>query len=291
MIIPLYYLIGIFWVSKVDDDPAYTVRGTVPPGGSYAVAVTADLIDREVRRNGWVSNDPILFPGHFCDNMANYQQGMVTALSRFTIELNDSLGRARGSSEADPDLNQARQLSYRPDVWVWEPTKSIWPRETSESQYIQAASALRSYNTRVAANDAIFDRRADNLATTMERMASDLGSSSASLFAFSTENSGWYLFDWDSDDLFYQTKGRAYAYYILLRELRRDFDKVIGEKELDAAYDLMLENFAAAIALSPMVVINGSQNSLTVPNHLTTQGFYLLRARTQLREIVDILRA
>ena len=122
-------------------------------------------------------------------------------------------------------------------------------------------------------------------------MASDLGASSASLFSVATESNGWYLFDWNSDDLFYQTKGRAYAYYVLLRELRHDFDRVITEKELDNAYSLMLENFMAAVALDPLVVVNGKPSSLFVPNHLTTQGFYLLRARTQLREIVDILRA
>jgi hypothetical protein len=42
--------------------------------------------------------------------------------------------------------------------------------------------------------------------------------------------------------------------------------------------------------LQPLVVINGAPNALVQPNHLTAQGFYLLRARTQLEELSDILQ-
>jgi hypothetical protein len=38
------------------------------------------------------------------------------------------------------------------------------------------------------------------------------------------------------------------------------------------------------------VVVNGSPNALVEPNHLSAQGFYLLRARTQLEELIDILQ-
>ena len=44
-----------------------------------------------------------------------------------------------------------------------------------------------------------------------------------------------------------------------------------------------------AAKLPPMIVRNGVPDSLLQPNHLTAQGFYLLRARTQLKEITNIL--
>ena len=43
------------------------------------------------------------------------------------------------------------------------------------------------------------------------------------------------------------------------------------------------------ITLQPLVVVNGRADSQFLPSHLAAQGFYLLRARTQLREIRDIL--
>jgi hypothetical protein len=39
----------------------------------------------------------------------------------------------------------------------------------------------------------------------------------------------------------------------------------------------------------PLIVANGAQDGLVVPSHLSAQGFYLLRARTQLREVGDAL--
>ncbi len=288
-IVPLYYIVGILWVHKIDDDPSYQVPDAIPPGASRSAAMAASLIDREVRVNGWVANDPFFLPGYFCDNMANYQSGMASALARFAVELNDFLGRARGSSEADLDLSEARLLNSPPDIWVWN--NSLLPRETSESLYKRASKALLKYNQRVASGDAIFERRADNLANALDRIANDLGSSSAALFRMATEEPGWYLFDWKSDDLFYNTKGRSYAYYMLLRELKTDFESILAEKELAIAYGQMLESLSAMVRLAPVVVVNGRPGSQMVPNHLTTQGFYLLRARTQLREIVDILRA
>ncbi len=288
--LPVYYIVGMLMIHIVDDDPHFTPR-TMPQGGSRAVAMAAALIEREVNDHGWVPNDTIFSPGYLCDNMQNFQRGMVNALGRFSTEMNDLLGRARGTSEADPDLANALRLNNPPDMWVWNPSRSLWPREPSETMFADAALSLRRYNERLAGGQATFERRADNFATTLERMASDLGSSSASLFNRAREDTGLAMFDWSSDDLFYQTKGRAYAYFMLLKELRADFSHVIEEKELANAYTLMLENFEAAVALSPVWVVNGDPSSFFVPNHLTTQGFYLLRARTQLREIVDILRA
>ncbi len=50
-----------------------------------------------------------------------------------------------------------------------------------------------------------------------------------------------------------------------------------------------METFRVAAQLDPWVVWNGYPDALLIPNHLLAQGFYLLRARTQLREISNIL--
>jgi len=46
---------------------------------------------------------------------------------------------------------------------------------------------------------------------------------------------------------------------------------------------------AQAASLQPWVVINGAPDAQFMPSHLAAQGFFLLRARTQLREITNIL--
>jgi hypothetical protein len=69
-----------------------------------------------------------------------------------------------------------------------------------------------------------------------------------------------------------------------------DFDKVIRDRDIATAWERMLNSLNAAAALDPLVVVNGAPDGLYWPSHLAVQGFYLLRARTQLREIITILQ-
>ena len=159
--------------------------------------------------------------------------------------------------------------------------------DLGEAQYRAGLSSLRRYNTRLAEGNAMFERRADNLIVILDRIAADIGSSSAALDRQIRENSG--LFDLTADDLFYAVKGRLYAYYLVLRELAIDFDNVLADRDLTPAWTRMLESFRASVEIEPWVIVNGPPDSAVLPSHLAAQGFYLLRGRTQLREISNIL--
>jgi hypothetical protein len=289
-LIALYYLGGMIWLHTIDDDPDFGVGIEVPEGGSRAVAVAADLIDREINTHRWVANDPFFMPGSLLDNMPNFQQGIIAALSRFAIELSDQIGRTRGSSQVDPDVDSAAGLlKYPGTVWIFDFSTSFAPTASSESQYRRALRSLRAYNERLARDDAVFETRADNLQATLDRFAADMGSSAAALDQHLEPHAGW-LPDFRADDLFYANKGRLYAYFLLLRELGRDFENVIRERQLSAVWQQTLESFRAAATLQPWVVVNGDPASQVMPSHLASQGFFLLRARTQLREVTNILQ-
>jgi hypothetical protein len=286
----VYYPLGMLWFHKIDDDVAYPLPdNTVPNGASRAVAMAAALIDREVNVNGWVANDPFFKPSSLLDNMPNFQQGIVAALGRFAFELTDQLGRSRGSSQADPDLqNAAGRLQYSGSVWVWDPRTSLLPSATSEQVYRSGHTSLLSYNRRLAEGQAVFERRADNLMATLDRVANDLGSSSAVLERQIAEHSGEFM-DFHADDVFYAVKGQVYAYYLVLRELRGDFAGIVRDRDVGTVYDNMLASLRDGAALRPAVVFNARPDSSMMPNHLTAMGFYLLRARVQLREVTNIL--
>jgi hypothetical protein len=288
-ILLLYYPLGALWVHEIDDDPEFA-PAEVPAGGSYAVAMAAALIGREVREHSWPANHPWFLPGAVLDNMPNYQQGIIQALRRFALEMTDQIGRARGSSQADGDLERARSLlNYASDVWVWDISVSLLPTATSPQQYKAAEEALLSYNSRLAAGAAVFDRRADNLLATLDRIAKDLGSSSAALEQQVEQHSGAWI-DLQADDLFYRTKGELYAYALVLRELGRDFEPVIRERGLQTVWANMVGNLFTAALLQPWVVTNGAPDSQALPSHLSAQGFFLLRARSQIYEIADVLQ-
>ncbi len=289
VLVVLYYLFGMPLVSTVDDDTAFA-PSDVPAGASRAVSLTAALIRREIDVNGWVANDPFYLPGALLDNMPNFQQGIVYALSRFALEMSDQLGRTRGSSEVDPDLDKAAGLlKYPGNIWIFDFSTSFAPTASSEAQYRSAARSLEDYNTRLAAGAATYERRADNLQATLIRFTADLGSRSA-IIDQQLAAAGSWGFDTRADDVFYATKGRLYAYFLLLRELGLDFENVIRDRELAGVWQQMLDSIRQAAELSPVIVVNGSPDGALLPSHLASLGFYLLRARTQLREIVNILQ-
>ena len=285
----LYYPVGTLIIEDIDDDPQFAPRN-VAPGESRAVAAAALLVTREVDVHTWTPMMPVFMPSGLLDNMPNFQRGIMSALGRFSTELMDQLGRTRGSSQTDRDLEQARGfLNEQPNIWIWQPSVSILPSATSAQKYRAGRDKLLTYSKRLAAGQATFERRADNLQALIDRIAYDHGSDSAVIDQHVIEQAG-NLFDTRCDDIFYFNKGRLYANFLLLRELGKDFEAVIKEKGLTNAWNGMVDTFRTAAELDPWVVWNGYPDGFLIPNHLAAQGFYLLRARTQLREISSILQ-
>ena len=286
VVLLLYYPVGMIVVHTVNDDPDFTA-GEVPQGQSKAVALAAALIQREVAGTSWPANDPFFMPGAALDNMPNFQTGIQQALARFVTEMADQIGRARGSSAADRDLTEARGLlNYPPDKWY---VSSASLAANSETQYLKAMVELNSYNTRLAAGSAVFEQRADNLISTLERIGKDLGAASNAI----DQEIDLYAGDWidlKADDVFYYNKGLLYANALILRDLGTDFAGVLGERGADTIWKRMVDSMVEGATLQPLIVVNGAPSAMVEPNHLASQGFYLLRARTQLEEVVDILR-
>ncbi len=278
----IYYPLGMLIYDRVDDDagfqplPAYTVSG-----GSAAVSMAASLAAREADR--WIANKPFFHPAAPLDNGPNFQRGVIYAVSRFALEMGDYLGRVRGTSAIDSNLDRAA-AELRFDGTVW----GIWPMASAERQYRDGAEHLLAYNRDVAAGKSMYDRRADNLIAFLDRAAADLGSASAELDARAEAGGGY--FDTRADDVFYNAKGKLYGYYMILSALGDDFAPVIREKQATEIWTAMLSSFRTGATMAPLVVVNGRHDSMFMPAHLANLGFHLLRARTQVKELADTLR-
>lgn len=116
----VYYGLGSVFGHRIDDDPDFAP----PPwlqGGSHAIAMAAALIEREVVIHEWSVNDPWFAADFPLDNSPNFQQRIISAIGRFSFEMLDHLGRARGSSRADPDLERAAGfLQFPGDIWLFD---------------------------------------------------------------------------------------------------------------------------------------------------------------------------
>lgn len=285
----LYYGVLGNWMHRIDANLNF-----VPPnpviGGSEAINMAEALILRETVVHRWSPNDQIFFPTGLLDNMPNFQRGMLRAISRFIMEFENQVARVRGSSAIDRDLERATGLVQFPtDTWFFDLEQSLMPIQPAESQYIAAARSLRSFNERVVARAAVFERRADAMAIVVERMGSELGARTALIDEHTSGER--FIFDTGADDIFYFNKGMTYATYLLLRELRTDFSHIVSNQNLERVMDQALASLREAARQQPLIVLNSAGATSLFANHLQLQGFYMKRAILQLDEISRAIRA
>ncbi|MEK1868493.1 MAG: DUF2333 family protein, partial [Ensifer adhaerens] len=190
--------------------PAGTVCQT-----SAIVDVTADLIDFNVNENACISS-MLLYKVGLCgldwddtpwlDNKASFQRGVNQAIRRTSVELVDSLGRMRGTSGINNALQSARgNMQFDEETWYFG-INPFGPKTPTPSFYRAAMKDLRSFNTSLSKCEAIFDGRSDNLVEFLDRVANDLGNTSAILRERSeNHNGGW--FDTRADDRFWFAYG------------------------------------------------------------------------------------
>ncbi len=262
---------------------------------SEIAAVSADLVDFNVNQNAWISSmlaSKLGFFGMswrntpFFDNKAAFQLGINQVMRRTTTELVDTLGRTRGTSQIDQNLQNARTaLAWDEDAWY---VGLRGPTRPTPSVYRDAIRSLRTFNASLEKCQATFDARADNLLLFLDRIAGDMGSTSDILRGqIEASDAGW--FDPRADDRFWFAYGQLYAYYGILNATRSDFSAIIRERNLTALWDTMQNQMRGALDMQPWIISNGNESSFLFPSHLATMGFNLLRARSQIIEIRSVL--
>lgn len=264
---------------------------------SGIVEVAADLTDTNVNQNAWISSMLMYRLGFFgldwdrtpfLDNKAAFQRGVNQTVRRTAVELVDSLGRVRGTSGINSNLQDARgNLQF--DEYSWYFGLQPFGFKTPTPSYYRAAiDSFNRFNADLVSCNAVFDGRADNLVQFLDRIANDLGGTSAILRERSENyNGGW--FDTRADDRFWFAYGQLYGYYAIMSAAGADFGQVIRERNLESIWNDTLEQFRGALKIRPMIISNGAEDGIIMPSHLATIGFYTLRTRSNLVEIRSIL--
>ena len=264
---------------------------------SAIVDVTADLIDYNVNQNAWISSMLLYKLGLFgmdwddtpwLDNKASFQRGINQAVRRTTVELVDSLGRVRGTSGINNNLQSARgNLQFDEETWYFG-VSPFGPKTPTPSFYRSAARDLRTFNDALANCSATFDGRSDNFIEFLDRIASDIGNTSAIIRERSEfHDGGW--FDTRADDRFWFAYGQLYGYYGVLSAAGADFDSVITQRGIAPIWAESIKQLRSALNIQPLLISNGREDGWIMPTHLATMGFYILRVRSNLVEMRDIL--
>ncbi|MDX0428114.1 DUF2333 family protein [Sinorhizobium medicae] len=272
--------------------PAGTVCQT-----SAVVDVAADLIEFNVDQNAWISSMLGYKLGFFgvdwddtpwLDNKASFQRGINQAVRRTAVELVDSLGRVRGTSGVNRELQSARgNIQFDEETWYFG-LNPFGPKTPTPSFYRSAMRDLRTFNVSLSKCEAVFDGRSDNMVEFLDRVANDLGNTSAIIRERSEfHNGGW--FDTRADDRFWFAFGQLYGYYGILSAAGADFENVVTQRGLGPIYTETMKQLRAALRIQPLIISNGREDGWIMPTHLATMGFYILRVRSNLVEMRDIL--
>lgn len=285
VLLVLLFPLRACWVNTIDDDTAFW-PARVDAGQSAGVAVMAALIEREVSDHTWTPAAPWFTPsGMLLDDMPNYQRGVIAGVARFGPLLKERLGKV--GPAIDPDLAEASEkLAYPPDVWFWRWAGSALPTGSSAGTYSDAEEALRRFNARLAARQAVLSANGANLASVLDAVGADLDSASARIdgAVVGAGEAG------RPSAIFYQTKGFVYAEYVVLKGFAKDFAVPIAAHRAAAAWGAMMTDLRAAAQVSSGAVRGGSPGVLPQPCDLCTQGFFLLRARLQMVRLAEMLR-
>ena len=299
----IWYGFNTDMVSKYGFAERTVAAGEPLPGqankcqNSAIITVAADLTDINVNQNAWISSTLLYKLGFFgidwdhtpfFDNKAAFQRGVNQVVRRVGIEAADNLGRVRGTSGINQNLQNARG-NIQFDEGTWYFGLSPFGFKTPTPSYYRAAiKDWRTFNSDLENCNSVFDTRADNLMQLLDRLASDLGNTSDILRRRSEEyNAGW--FDTRADDRFWFAYGQLYAQYSILEAARSDFQDVVKERNLNSIWLQMDEQLKGALRVQPAIISNGAEDGWIMPTHLATMGFYVLRVRSNMVELRSVL--
>ncbi|MDR1921548.1 MAG: DUF2333 family protein [Candidatus Adiutrix sp.] len=263
--------------------------------------MTADtliVIGDELFSN-WLPNDKV-WPTVFLDNPQNFQLGQLEMMRYTARVMRDKLTRLRTTDKIDPDCDEAFTfLSNDPLKW-WMPT--------AESRFNGAVDKLKSYRSRLAAGQAEFYPRADNLYELLDQYVSLLGGVNTRLanaphrqrYKISEESAGEvdasreeHLVDtkvpWTAiDDNFYYAQGVAYVLRQSMAAIRHDFQEILEVKKATAQIDSIIEVLDQS-QFEPWMVLNGDIGSV-MANHSMELHSILENARQKIRNLNDMIK-
>jgi len=265
------------------------------------IHITDSLLTKS---GGYLSND-VIPPSIWMDNIPNWEFGVLVQIRDFSRALRNDISRSQSQSLEDSDLAVAEpQFNFNSESWLFPPT---------EREYRKGITALESYLARLSnteQDDAQFYARADNLAGWLAIVEKRLGSLSQRLSAsvgqirINTDLAG----DPDAnqstpapaelitqtpwtqiDDVFYETRGSAWALIHLLKAVEHDFTDILQKKNaLISLRQIIRELEATQEAVWSPIILNGSGFGL-IANHSLVMASYISRANAAIIDLRSLL--
>ncbi len=305
-------ILGIYWSDEPDRfDVVEAAKQHAPETssklttGSYTTSAVITAMETLLnKRGGYLSND-IMPPSLWLDNIPNWEFGVLVQMRDMTRSMRNDYSRSQSQSVEDEDLIIAEpNFHFDNNSWILPAT---------ESEYQKGIDALYGYLERLQDPEnpgAQFYARADNLREWLGQVEKRLGSLSQRLSASvgqvrlntdlagdaqaeqSTATSSQVVVKtpWtEIDDVFYETRGAAWALIHLLKAAEIDFRPVLEDKNALVSLRQIVRELEATqeTVWSPMI-LNGSGFGLFA-NHSLVMASYISRANAAVIDLRDLL--
>lgn len=304
-------ILGLYWsIAPGEFDVSERARRYSPNDGELVTgaATTAALIgvmDTMLSKPGGFLRNDRFPPGLYLDNMPNWEYGVLIQSRDLARALREVLSRSQSQSKEDEDLAVGEPLLNIPsDSWLFP---------ASETKYREAMRHTEAYLTRLndSANpNAQFYARADNLREWLATINTRLGSLSQRLSAsvaerrVNTDLAGeqratqataapaelnvrtpWF----EIDDVFYESRGAAWALIHFLKAAEIDFADVLEDKNAGVSLRQIIRELEATqdFVWSP-VILNGTGFGM-LANHSLVMASYISRANAAIIDLRDLL--
>ncbi|MER2527858.1 MAG: DUF2333 family protein [Candidatus Competibacter denitrificans] len=265
------------------------------------IKIAETLLDKP---GGYLSND-ITPPGVYLDNIPEWEFGVLTEVRDLARSLRNEFSRSQTQSTEDKDLQIAEpQFNFDSESWILPST---------ESEYRKGIEALYRYLNRLGddqASDGNFFARADNLSIYLQVVEKRLGSYAQRLAAsvgqvsFNRDLAGdpnarqaqsrpeqsVVKTPWTQlDNVFFETRGYAWALLHTLKGIEHDFHDVLaGKNAIVSLKQIMRELEGTQDFIWSPVILNGMGFAL-VANHSLVMASYISRANAAIIDLRNLL--
>ncbi len=295
---------GSFDVVATAAERAPETRASIVTGSYTTSSIIVAMETLLNKRGGYLSND-ILPPSIFLDNIPNWEFGVLVQIRDIARAMRNDFSRSQSQSTEDTDLIIAEpQFNF---------DNSSWLLPTTEGEYQDGVDALYGYLNRLqnpGNPEAQFYARADNLKDWLSQVSKRLGSLSQRLSASvgqtrfntdlagdaeaeqSTETSNQFAVKtpWSEiDDVFYETRGAAWALIHFLKAIEQDFESVLQKKNaLVSLRQIIRELEGTQDELWSPMIMNGSGFGMFA-NHSLVMASYISRANSAVIDLRNLL--
>jgi len=227
---------------------------------------------------GWSVNDLIVSPTRWLDNRANRQRGVIFATRMLINFFSTNLAKYGKVDAENASLKEAREKHFAF-------SEASWWFPSTESQYRQGIALLRKYQDELAAGDAIYNMRSDDMYNMLTFIIGSQFLDQPLGLLVQTNDEVPYA---DLDDRIYYTQGVV----LVLRDFIRSFIDLypeIKEKGGEKNVRIALRDMEQICTFDPLIVLRGDHDSVTA-DHRGKMARYLISFRERINDLAQSIR-